>query len=604
MYISKYYTCPEIDQRLLQGYYDDAVHHGFQGTIDDFWKFILSIKDCIKTSQGSVATQNNFSDELKAKLDGIENGARNITKMSQLNNDTHYQNTDEVASLISDAINNLRMAMDPKFSNIDDRLNQVYPNMKYITLRPESRVVYSKNFKRFGLDGKYSPELRILLKFYGKRLIIDNYEKIIRGEDISISLIDIANRFMGKLTYMYVGRCSYKDVYVDKPVSPYNDISFDIYLNKTDEGDIKIQLVPVPISNSYTLNCISGKQMIKVFSMNNVGFNSERFVKLDFVEDSPIILSNNKRLIGMMGYINPLDSMVYLSNGNNINFTIRYPRWLNAVLTFLKYSRFGIIEVDETPDVVDGSYVEVTLEPNEKLLMYGDINSIKPGIFTSSSYKGLVISNSNNNSTNYLLELGGDVSALYNYFKLNNLNEGYYLDDLILEIGSLKLFNSPLIGRLDFNNSQAAITTDPILPNKRIYTNMFSESNVESVNMAIHLLKGKSYIKLEPKDEEKGVWNNYEYAFNRCPKLRSLYITIYLEGDLNLDSVLDENILDNAVTSIFHTIDGSDKVSVIYFKIPNQYSLSAEQLDKFKKLIKPVIDKIKSIKSGWTVQVI
>lgn len=73
MYTSKYYTCPEIDQRLLQGYYDDAVHHGFQGTIDDFWKFILSIKDCIKTSQGSVATQNNFSDELKAKLDGIEN---------------------------------------------------------------------------------------------------------------------------------------------------------------------------------------------------------------------------------------------------------------------------------------------------------------------------------------------------------------------------------------------------------------------------------------------------------------------------------------------------------------------------------------------------
>lgn len=604
MYISKYYTCPEIDQRLLQGYYDDAVHHGFQGTIDDFWKFILSIKDCIKTSQGSVATQNNFSDELKAKLDGIENGARNITKMSQLNNDTHYQNTDEVASLISDAISNLKMAMDPKFSNIDDRLNKVYPNMKYITLRPESRVVYSKNFKRFGLDGKYSPELRILLKFYGKRLIIDNYEKIIRGEDISISLIDIANRFMGKLTYMYVGRCSYKDVYVDKPVSPYNDISFDIYLTKTEGGDIRIQLIPVPISNSYTLNCISGKQMIKVFGMNNVVFNSESFVKVNLVYDSPIILSNNRRLGGIMGYINPLDSMVYLSNGNNINFTIRYPRWLNAILTFLKYSIFGIIEVDKTPDVVDGSYVEVTLEPNEKLLMYGDINSIKPGIFTSSSYNGLVISNSNNNSTNYLLELGGDVSALYNYFKLNNLNEGYYLDDLILEIGSLKLFNSPLIGRLNFNTNNAAITTDPILPNKRIYTNMFSESNVESVNMAIHLIRGKSHIKLEPKDEEKGVWNNYEYAFNRCPKLRSLYITIYLEGDLNLDSVLDENILDNAVTSIFHTIDGSDKVSVIYFKIPNQYGLSAEQLDKFKKLMKPVIDKIKSIKSGWIVQVI
>lgn len=113
MYTSKYYTCPEIDQRLLQGYYDDAVHHGFQGTVDDFWEFILSIKNCIKTSQGSVATQNNFSDELKAKLDGIENGARNITKMSQLNNDTHYQTDEEVrstfSSLIADAINHIQV---------------------------------------------------------------------------------------------------------------------------------------------------------------------------------------------------------------------------------------------------------------------------------------------------------------------------------------------------------------------------------------------------------------------------------------------------------------------------------------------------------------
>lgn len=124
MYTSKYYTCPEIDQRLLQGYYDDAVHHGFQGTIDDFWKFILSIKDCIKTSQGSVATQNNFSDELKAKLDGIENGARNITKMSQLINDTNYQ-TEEVrttiTSLIEEAINHIQVPAVPEVTAITEQ---------------------------------------------------------------------------------------------------------------------------------------------------------------------------------------------------------------------------------------------------------------------------------------------------------------------------------------------------------------------------------------------------------------------------------------------------------------------------------------------------
>lgn len=143
MYTSKYYTCPEIDQRLLQGYYDDAVHHGFIGTIDEFWKFILSIRECIKLTPDSVATQNNFSNELKAKLDGIENGARNITKMSQLNNDTNYQNEFQVR----DIVNNLANDVKPKIFDIytkqgtinnqikalDDTVNKIKQDISQLT---------------------------------------------------------------------------------------------------------------------------------------------------------------------------------------------------------------------------------------------------------------------------------------------------------------------------------------------------------------------------------------------------------------------------------------------------------------------------------------
>lgn len=32
MYKSKYYTCEQIDQRLLQGYFDDAVAAGYTGS--------------------------------------------------------------------------------------------------------------------------------------------------------------------------------------------------------------------------------------------------------------------------------------------------------------------------------------------------------------------------------------------------------------------------------------------------------------------------------------------------------------------------------------------------------------------------------------------
>lgn len=36
MYKSKYYTCEEIDERLLKGYYDDAVLNGYSGTFEEF----------------------------------------------------------------------------------------------------------------------------------------------------------------------------------------------------------------------------------------------------------------------------------------------------------------------------------------------------------------------------------------------------------------------------------------------------------------------------------------------------------------------------------------------------------------------------------------
>lgn len=41
MYNSQYYTCEEIDQRLLQGYFDDAVAAGYVGTQAQFLEGII-----------------------------------------------------------------------------------------------------------------------------------------------------------------------------------------------------------------------------------------------------------------------------------------------------------------------------------------------------------------------------------------------------------------------------------------------------------------------------------------------------------------------------------------------------------------------------------
>lgn len=112
MYVSKYYTCEEIDQRLLQGYYDDFVKAGFGGTINEFWAFVLSIKNKVDKKEGYDLSKNDFTDELKAKLDGIEEHANYITKVSQLENDLKYQTEEEVKQTISDLVDGADDALD------------------------------------------------------------------------------------------------------------------------------------------------------------------------------------------------------------------------------------------------------------------------------------------------------------------------------------------------------------------------------------------------------------------------------------------------------------------------------------------------------------
>lgn len=112
MYVSKYYTCEEIDQRLLQGYYDDFVRAGFGGTLNEFWAFVLSIKNKVDKKEGYDLSKNDFTDELKAKLDGIEEHANYITKVSQLENDLKYQTEEEVKQMISDLVDGADDALD------------------------------------------------------------------------------------------------------------------------------------------------------------------------------------------------------------------------------------------------------------------------------------------------------------------------------------------------------------------------------------------------------------------------------------------------------------------------------------------------------------
>ena len=112
MYVSKYYTNEEIDQRLLQGYFDDFVKAGFAGTINEFWAFVLSIANKVDKREGYDLSKNDFTDKLKEKLEGIEERANYITKLSQLENDTKFQTEEQVKQAISDLIDGADDALD------------------------------------------------------------------------------------------------------------------------------------------------------------------------------------------------------------------------------------------------------------------------------------------------------------------------------------------------------------------------------------------------------------------------------------------------------------------------------------------------------------
>lgn len=96
MYESKYYTCEEIDQRLLQNYYDDLVASGYTGTKKEYQKLILSIADKVNLEIGKGLSTNDFTNELKEKLDKL----KDITKVSELTNDASYQNKSDVGEII------------------------------------------------------------------------------------------------------------------------------------------------------------------------------------------------------------------------------------------------------------------------------------------------------------------------------------------------------------------------------------------------------------------------------------------------------------------------------------------------------------------------
>jgi hypothetical protein len=81
MYKSKYYTCEEIDERLIKGYYDDAVSNGYSDTFEQFKIELAQIKD-ISGNKAQIAENTLAIQKLR---DSVKNMGLNYISISTLN---------------------------------------------------------------------------------------------------------------------------------------------------------------------------------------------------------------------------------------------------------------------------------------------------------------------------------------------------------------------------------------------------------------------------------------------------------------------------------------------------------------------------------------
>lgn len=501
----------------------------------------------------------------------------------------------------------------PSFENLlgeklRDNTYNILDIVRYIPLSTLDNIIfnYHNDIKGYSASNKGSdPYVRILLKYYQKKLLL----KYIKDRDTSIDLIDLLRLSLPEdNSEMYLGRLPEHEIYPSND-KIYSRISFDIYLvhkelntNDLYSGYI-LKLIPVSVSNGYTLNFISGEDMIGYLSNpnSNKPTSSYDFYRINLVTDSPFDFRNTPYHIENTSL--DIAEFIHISNHYDIKYTIRYPRYLNGLLTLLKYNRRNnsVELADKTPEVVDSTYNEVVLTQDTGLYMYGDINISKLD-FPINEEIGFEIS-STQDTTDKLLQLGGNIYMIYGLLNTYDISNNKEINPLT-DTKYLTLFQSEYIGNImgiaDLTNNMRPF--DPLNKYLLLYDNLFSNTGISTAVAGIHFIGNNPYI--TPSVGKKGIFNNFTKAYRKCNKLTRLYLYIYLDGDLNLDSTLEDYHIENGMYSIMDMIDGSNNLRYITILPAVKYGIiSTSDLSKFTELIKPLTKRMLLYNPNITVEI-
>nr|DAY45484.1 MAG TPA: hypothetical protein [Caudoviricetes sp.] len=485
-------------------------------------------------------------------------------------------------------------------AHIDTFFNLWFENIDYKGII-DTTFQYDENIKGYkSSTGNTMVSTIILLKYYNKKLLLKNNDNL-RAE---VKLKDMLNDILsGIANRMYLGRLPYHEIYHGEFDKIYHNMSFDIYLTTTYKGVIseqipKLVLIPVPISNSYTFNFIPGEQMIRYLGGNTKPMSSYNYCRIDLVTNSPFDFTNTLGLGNNDKF--DINRLVNLYNNYDIEYTIRYPRYLNGLLTFLKvnHTTNEIELADKTPNVVDGTYNEVVLTKDTGLYMYGDINISRFDFHISEEIKFDI--SSTQDTTNKLLSLKGDISTIYGLLDTKYISYNIDIDQLI-DINTFKLFHSPYIGDINMSRLNKYIPFDPLNKYFLLYKGLFNNTGITTATAGIHIIGNNPYM--VPDRGLKGIFNNYTEAYKNCSKLIRLNLYIYLEGDLNLDSTLEDYHIQNAINSIGEMVEGSENLDTIDISLVTKEGLNHEDYQKFLELMKPITDEFNRINPTLNISI-
>jgi hypothetical protein len=496
---------------------------------------------------------------------------------------------------------------------LDLETSDIYSNSNHIPITIlDNTFRYNDSIKGY-TDGynNSNAAYRILLKFYNKTLLLKDINK--RNNSI-IKVKEVVLSILNGTTKRYLGRLPINEIYYEFSYKIYGEVSFDIYLKRfskfdPEQGNIYkyyLELIPVLISNSYTINFIPGEQMIRYLHNNPKLMSSYNFYKVDLVTDSPFDFISFDD-ISMNNNTIDVNRLVGLCNRSDIEYTIRYPRYLNGILTFLKVNinaPYKVELADKTPNVVDGTYNEVTLTKDTKLCMYGNIYINKLEFPIEEEIK-FDISTTAQDTKDKLLTLEGDISTIGGLLKTYHISSDYISNiGVLTTLNNFKLFQSQYIGNITIHKpSYYNLPFDPIL-SLQLYRGLFSNTGITRALAGIHIMGNHPYKVTNRYDSLIGIFNNFTEAYRNCKQLTSLRIYIYLEGDIDLDSTLKDDQINYFWLSLRNMVEGSDNLNEVILSPGVKGSLGTEDFEKFEKLIKPIADKIKQERPNWEVSII